>query len=138
MTVLILGATGMLGRALKAAFEDAGYAVYGLSSVDCDFTDLVQIETLAERYPQCKYVINAAAYTKVDQAEQEQALANRVNGEAVGVLASVVLLSRRKNASPPSGFPAGRCVCLRRRRDIFVMIDLFLTLVTKYGPNFMT
>lgn len=36
-----------------------------------------------------QYVINCAAYTAVDRAEQEKDIAFQVNGEAVGVLAAV-------------------------------------------------
>jgi dTDP-4-dehydrorhamnose reductase len=71
----------MLGRdVVEAAPPDVEIVPYDL---DCDITDPVAVETrLREVRPQV--VFNCAAYTAVDQAEQEPELAGAVNGLAPG------------------------------------------------------
>ncbi|TFB53951.1 dTDP-4-dehydrorhamnose reductase [Cryobacterium tagatosivorans] len=74
---LITGASGMLGRDLQAAL--AGRAVTALNRADLDVTDLAAVRDAAAGHD---VVINAAAYTKVDDAEAHEAAAYAVN--AVG------------------------------------------------------
>lgn len=76
-TYLITGASGMLGRDLQAAL--AGRAVTALGRADLDVTDLAAVRAAAAGHD---VVINAAAYTKVDDAEAHEAAAYAVN--AVG------------------------------------------------------
>lgn len=75
----------MLGRAWRELLDGAGvvYEAPGLDNVD--FTIPASIEPIA-RGP-WKTVINCAAYTDVDGAETNEALATRINGGAVGELA---------------------------------------------------
>jgi len=84
MHVLIIGAKGMLGRALQKQFE-ADQVV----SWDKDELDITDREQVFEHLPICEpdLVINAAAYTNVEKAEEEEMVANKVNGDAVGYLA---------------------------------------------------
>lgn len=84
MHVLILGANGMLGRALQRQFE-ADQVV----NWDRNELDITNREQVLEHLPICEpeLVINAAAYTDVEKAETEKELANKVNGDAVGYLA---------------------------------------------------
>jgi len=96
MNLLLLGANGQLGRSFV---EDGGLAARGMlatASRDGRRFDGAAIEqadlaapwtlpTLLDRV-RPDVIVNAAAYTAVDRAEQEEALATRVNGEAVGVL----------------------------------------------------
>lgn len=98
MKTLLLGANGQLGRtflshgglaargAVTAATRDGKLADDGQGAK----ADLSAPETLAALLDaeQPDVIINAAAYTAVDRAEQEEAVATRVNGEAVGALAS--------------------------------------------------
>lgn len=82
--ILILGANGQLGIELQRCFADR--AVVSLGRDRCDLADFDQIrQAIADARPEI--VLNAAAYTAVDRAETEQELAQRVNGEAAGVLA---------------------------------------------------
>ena len=84
--VLITGAGGQLGRELLAT-RPAGTVCTAFSSRDLDITDHEKVRrAVAELAP--SVVINAAAYTAVDQAESEPAAAFAVNGEAVAGLAA--------------------------------------------------
>lgn len=84
--MLIFGADGMLGRAWRdwaAATRAGDVGFVGLDA--CDIRDAAAVEATVA--PGIQVVVNCAAYTNVDGAEQEEALATQVNGEAVGVLA---------------------------------------------------
>lgn len=96
MRILLLGANGQLGRTfldqagqiagaeIIAASRDGMLATGGYGEV-ADLAEPASLPALLDRV-QPDVIINAAAYTAVDRAEQEQTLAARVNGEAVGVL----------------------------------------------------
>ena len=86
MKVLISGAGGQLGQALLATAPSRVQAVAAArGQFDITAADSVA-RGLEDHEPQA--VINAAAYTAVDRAEDEEAQAYRVNAEAPGVLAS--------------------------------------------------
>ncbi|PHQ64552.1 MAG: dTDP-4-dehydrorhamnose reductase [Sphingobium sp.] len=85
MKTLIVGAKGQLGRGLQAtAAADAL-----LTCVDVDELDITQPDAVRDFVAQKKpdLVLNAAAYTAVDKAEQEEELALAINGTATGTLA---------------------------------------------------
>ena len=83
--VLITGAGGQVGRALLAA-APSHWQVCGATHAELDIADRVQVaERLAEVSP--ALVINAAAYTAVDQAEAEPECAHRGNAEGPANLA---------------------------------------------------
>lgn len=79
-TVLITGASGMLGRDLSAICQDLD--VRPLTRADLDITDPNQV---ASAVSGVDVVVNCAAYTKVDQAEQDidEAMAANAVGPAV-------------------------------------------------------
>jgi dTDP-4-dehydrorhamnose reductase len=74
---LITGATGMLGQDLRAALADRD--VTSLGRADLDVSDADAVRTAAAGHD---VIINAAAYTKVDEAETHEDDAFAVN--AVG------------------------------------------------------
>lgn len=86
MKVLVTGAQGMLARALVPELCRRGHEVVALSRAELDVTDeaVVEARVLAER-PDA--VVQCAAYTNVDRAEEEEDRATRVNADAAGYLA---------------------------------------------------
>jgi dTDP-4-dehydrorhamnose reductase len=85
MKVLITGANGQLGRALQATIpSDVSIVATGSAELDIGNASAVDALMSAER-PDA--IFNAAAYTAVDKAESEEALAMRVNAEGVANLA---------------------------------------------------
>lgn len=82
MKYLITGAAGMLGQDLQAAF--AGRSVTALSRADLDIGNL---EAVMDAVAGHDVVINAAAYTKVDDAETDEAAAYAVNATGARNLA---------------------------------------------------
>lgn len=86
MRLLVIGREGQLARALAARAPDAVEVVV-LARPEIDLADPQGLTApiLAAR-PDA--IVNAAAYTAVDRAEDEQALANTVNGVAPGVIAA--------------------------------------------------
>ncbi|MEO6612817.1 MAG: dTDP-4-dehydrorhamnose reductase [Chitinophagaceae bacterium] len=87
--ILVTGSNGQLGKEIKqAATLYPQFEFHFLSKEELPIHQADQVRNFFSNYhPQ--YVINCAAYTAVDKAEQEKELAFRVNGEAAGVLAVV-------------------------------------------------
>ena len=83
--ILIFGKNGQLGWELCRATSTIGQFV-SLDYPHVDFTDFPALRnTIHQTRPQA--IINAAAYTNVDQAEKEPDLANQINALAPGIIA---------------------------------------------------
>ena len=83
--VLVLGAGGMLGRAWKELLQERGIDHLAADRADLDLQDEAAItDGIATG---TKWVVNCAAYTMVDAAEDHEELATEINGYAVGRLA---------------------------------------------------
>lgn len=84
MRILISGHTGQVARELQLALSE-----HELISLDRHAFDLAQPASLRPTILRERpdLLINAAAHTAVDQAEQEQALAFAINAEAPGAMA---------------------------------------------------
>lgn len=85
MRILITGANGMLAQALAEAFDDAD-EIYLWDREDLDITDRAAVLREVEAI-EPDVIINAAAYTAVDDAEANEELATKINGEALQYLA---------------------------------------------------
>ncbi len=86
MKIAILGKSGQLGGALvDSAPQDYELTVLGRSELDLTAPGQAR-ELLDHLRPDV--VINAAAYTAVDQAESEPELAQRINADAAGEIAA--------------------------------------------------
>lgn len=85
MKVLITGAGGQLGGALQRTAPTNA----DLNAIDVDDVDLTDGAMLRARLvvEAPDVLINAAAYTAVDKAESEEALARAINAEAVAIMA---------------------------------------------------
>lgn len=84
--VLITGADGQLGRALTRAIWPAGLQVHAKGR---EALDVANLESVGAAFGGRRYdlVINAAAYTDVDRAEDEIGAAFRVNAYGPALLA---------------------------------------------------
>ena len=95
MKILLLGASGQVGFELMRALGPLGDMVAatrdgrlpgGAPCLRADLADDdVALTALLDRSAP-DMIVNAAAYTAVDRAEDEPALAQRINGDAVGTL----------------------------------------------------
>ena len=86
MRILVVGSRGMLGGALLAAGAAAGHDMVGRDVESIDITDAAGThDAVAADAPQV--VVNCAAYTDVDGAEEHEATALAVNGTGAGNLA---------------------------------------------------
>ena len=88
MKIFILGSGGQLGRCLLDKFSKENYKVfsYSRSQVDIEETRILK-DLLSKHKPEL--LINAAAYTKVDNAESEFEKADSVNNIAVSKIAKI-------------------------------------------------
>ena len=97
MNILVTGANGQLGNEIRIitresddhyVFTDVNQ-VEGVETVFLDITDLEAVRVLvAER--RIDVIVNCAAYTNVDAAESNEALAERLNAEAPENLAKAM------------------------------------------------
>ncbi|WP_369405930.1 dTDP-4-dehydrorhamnose reductase [Polynucleobacter brandtiae] len=88
MKVILFGKDGQLGRAFQALLSerfDAEQLLF-LGRAECDLTDTKKIEFALTQF-EPKIIINAAAYTAVDQAEKDMEAARSLNELAPACMA---------------------------------------------------
>lgn len=86
MRVLLAGREGQVARALLARLAPEGHHVTALEPPELDLTDRASVaRAVAAAAPDL--VVNAAAYTAVDRAEDQPELARAVNATGAGWLA---------------------------------------------------
>jgi dTDP-4-dehydrorhamnose reductase len=85
MRILITGVTGQVGGALVKALGPAGTVI----AANRNELDLAQPDRIASSLNRNNpdLIVNAAAYTAVDRAEEERDLAYRINAEAPAAIA---------------------------------------------------
>ena len=88
MTLLVLGCRGQLGRALMPVLTGRGHAVAGVDREEVDITDARALAALVREVGP-GIIVNCAAYTAVDRAEQDRDQAFAVNGASVSTLAGL-------------------------------------------------
>jgi dTDP-4-dehydrorhamnose reductase len=86
MRVLVTGANGMLGQDVVRVAEDMRHQVIALSHDDLDVTDPARVERMITR-ERPGAVINCAAWTNVDGAEESEHDASLVNAQGAGFVA---------------------------------------------------
>lgn len=84
-TILVTGANGQLGSELQAIANAQDYNFLFTDAITLDITQLEQVQSFIAG-KNINYIINCAAYTQVDQAENEPVLAAKVNDLAVANL----------------------------------------------------
>ena len=121
MRVLVTGAAGMLGSQVLLSAPDGVKTIgtdlveaAGVDEVGVDLTDEQAVSELFERAGDISGVIHTAAYTAVDRAEEDEALALRVNGDACAVLSRVA-----KSAGVPQVLVGTDFVFDGERRDAY-------------------
>jgi dTDP-4-dehydrorhamnose reductase len=82
--VVIIGGSGMLGRAWRELLADLRVEFRAPSHADAD---LLRPETLEPAIADAKLVVNCAAWTSVDEAEARESDALALNGAGAGALA---------------------------------------------------
>jgi len=84
--LLLVGAKGMLGKALHEKCRESALFVHAVGKEEMDITDPKSIERVRKEGP-FTHIINVAAYTDVDGAERDFEKACRVNAEGAENLA---------------------------------------------------
>ncbi len=87
MKLLVTGAAGMLGRDVLLAAGNAGHDVIGYGRAEFDVTDPAAIARKLD-LERPDVVINCAAWTDVDGAEESEEAAFAVNGSGAGNVAA--------------------------------------------------
>ena len=88
MKILLVGANGQVGREIQDLCKKDHIAIAAFNREQLDITNASDLENkLAPCISKNTYLVNAAAYTAVDKAEDESELAFSVNRDAVANLA---------------------------------------------------
>ena len=88
MNILITGANGQLGnemRILSASYPKHTYFFTDIAELD--ITDKAAVSAFVEANA-IELIVNCAAYTNVDKAEEDEATAMKINADAVAILGS--------------------------------------------------
>ena len=90
MNILITGCNGQLGNEMQLLEkENPQHTYFNTDVAELDITDQTAIETFVEEN-QIDGIVNCAAYTAVDKAEDNEELCTRLNAEAPAYLAAAI------------------------------------------------
>ena len=86
--ILVTGSNGQLGQELRIIFE-RDYPSINVIYTDVDTLDITDRDAIRRLVldNEITHIINCAAYTDVDRAEEEKALSSSINSNGVGNLA---------------------------------------------------
>ena len=85
MNVWVTGSNGQLGNHMQLVAANSSNN-YLFTDMDVDLTDEAAVGSFTRQHA-IDVIVNCAAYTNVDKAEDEEAIADKVNHLAVGYLA---------------------------------------------------
>jgi len=95
MKILVTGANGQVGHCLQQQLANSHWEFVALTRAELDISDARAVENAVQQI-QPDVIINAAAYTAVDKAEQESELAFAINRDGPAHLAHA---AKRINAA---------------------------------------
>lgn len=88
MNILVTGCNGQLGNEMRVLSEQHKQHRYWFTDVeDLDITDKQAVRAFVSANA-IELIVNCAAYTNVDKAEEDEATAMKINADALGVLGS--------------------------------------------------
>jgi dTDP-4-dehydrorhamnose reductase len=88
MKILITGAQGQVGKELVSIANQRGFDVIAAGRTQLDIAQFKNVKNYVQLYNP-NIIINAAAYTAVDKAEEEQEIAYAINRDGAENLAAV-------------------------------------------------
>jgi dTDP-4-dehydrorhamnose reductase len=97
MKILVTGKTGQLGRSIRKIVENTHqkHEYIFTSRAELDFSIIKSISSYFQ-YHQFDLVINCAAYTAVDKAEEEKELTGLINHEALKQICEILIQNNTK------------------------------------------
>ena len=87
MRILVTGANGQLGREMRIVSRDSRDSYIFTDVDELDITDVEAVRRFMDEN-KVDVVVNCAAYTNVEKAEEEEALAELINAKAVENIAN--------------------------------------------------
>lgn len=87
MKILVTGANGQLGREMRIVSRDSRDSYIFTDVDELDITDVEAVRRFMDEN-KVDVVVNCAAYTNVEKAEEEEALAELINAKAVENIAN--------------------------------------------------
>lgn len=89
LNILVTGTNGQLGRSIRKESEGSKDKYFFTDIEELDITDPKAVEIFLQRN-KIDIIVNCAAYTNVDAAEDHEEIANKINGLAPGILANAI------------------------------------------------
>ena len=86
MKILVTGAGGQLGQELLSNFSKSHFDLMPVTKLQMDITNYDKVNRIVKCYKP-DWIINCAAYTNVDLAEQNVSKSNEINTVGPGILA---------------------------------------------------
>ena len=122
MNILVTGANGQLGNEMRNLALKSGHNFIfsditepdGLSTLVLDITDKDSVLDAVRKY-EIGCIVNCAAYTNVDKAEEQEELAFKLNASAVGNLAQAAYVTGALLVHISTDYVFGGDACLPYR-----------------------